>query len=629
MTGSRVSRLPTGLTRRGAGLLAGLCLVVLAPHLAVAQIGAPIQIGPPPSDPQTHAPAQAPGTAPPGFPAQPPAGGQSVVPTFQPAAPLQPQTRTTFDGAITIDRLQRLTVDATGTLTPTTGGLQSDYWNGTPGEVALRLVSLMPAAPESRALRDIGRRALLSAGPAPDDLMPEGALLEARAERLLAMGAIDDLAVLGDRTPGDRLSTDLSRSLTEAAFARGDDERACALYNQLTNTSTDGFWIKVAMVCDARAGRDAKVDFGARLLTELGDEDELILALAQAATSGQAGAQFRMGGAAPVHLALARVASLKIEPDISAISSLPVLVGLARGSASPPFAARLDAAEKAERAGALAPEEVTDLYRDVSVSAGSVDAAIAAAGADPGPLSRAILWRVAEAQSVPVARAQAVAKAMEVAEDDAAWRQTARLFAPFLISLDPGPDLDWFAEDAVRGLAAAGDIRAADPWIERMRRLSVSGSDDAATSWQRLWAAVRLAGGDAVTPYEEAAVARWWAHLRAIDPQQASLRGSAALALMAALGDPIGDDAWRGLVSAPPIDIQAVPGTAFAFAIRAAADSRRLGETVLLCVAAPGETALGDIAVPALADIVRALVAVGLEPEARRFATEAALAHGL
>ncbi len=628
MTGSRASRRMIARALAGA-VLVGTLLVASGP--GQAQVGAPIQIGPPPAPPPG---GSAPGLAPP--PAatddrSSPFLAPSLAPPPDPsrAAPSPPPSRTTSDGAITIDRIRRLTVDATGTLTPAIGGLRPDYWSGTPAEIALRLVALLPAAPDSQALRDLARRLLLSAGPAPADLAPEGALLAARAERLLALGAIDDLAALAAQVPGDRLSLDLSRPLTEAAFARGDDERACTLFDRLTDTATDAFWIKVAMVCDARAGRGAKVDFGARLLAELGDDDELIVALAQAASTGQAGAEFRMGGAAPVHLALARVAGLKVDPDIAAIPSLPVLVGLARGQAAPPFAARLDAAEKAERAGALTPEEVTSLYDEVSVAVESVDGAIAAAEADEGPLGRAILWRVAEAQTVPVARAQAIAKAMELAEDDPAWRQTVRLFAPFLVTLAPGPDLDWFAEDAVRGLLAAGDSRAARPWIDRLRRLSLSGVGDASAAWLRLWAAVRIAGGDGVTPFDEAAVARWWEHLRSIDPQQASIRGSAALALMAALGDPVGDDAWRGLASAPSVEVSAVPGTAYAFAIRAAVQNRRLGETVVLSAAAPGETALGELAVPALADIVRALVAVGLEAEARRFAAEAALAHGL
>lgn len=624
MTASRASGGRRAGVRRSV-LAAAVALAGAFGGDAAAQIGAPIQIGPPPSVPEGHAPAQ-----PPTQPSAP--GGQTAPSPFLPppadAAP-QPPSRTTSDGAITIDRLRRLTVDATGTLTPAIGGLRPDLWSGTPGPIALRLIGLMPSAPDSQALRDLGRRLLLTAGPAPADLVPEGALLVRRAERLLAMGAIDDLGALGARIPGDRLTMELSRPLAEAAFVRGDDERACALFDRLTDTATDAFWIKVAMVCDKRAGRDAKVDFGARLLSEVGDEDDLILALAQAATTGQAGVEFRMGGAGPVHLALARVAGLKVEPDIGSIHALPVLVGLARGSAAPPFATRLDAAEKAERGGAISPQEVTGLYDEVSVDVGSVDGAIAAAEADPGALGRAILWRLAEAQTVPVARAQAIAKAMALAEDDAAWRQTVRLFAPFLVSLAPGPDLDWFAEDAVRGLIAAGDIRAARSWIDRMRRLSASGVEDASKAWLRLWAAARLAGGDAVTPFDEAAVARWWEHLRSIDPAQASLRGSAALALMAALGDPVGNDAWRGLASAPAVEIRAVPGTAYAFAIRSAVENRRLGETVVLCVAAPGETGLGEIAIPALADIVRALVAVGLEAEARRFAAEAALAHGL
>lgn len=624
MTGSRVSPARPPHRRSGVGLLtavvlAGSCLTVFGAMPSTAQVGAPIQIGPPPAGTGSEAPS---GTTPGGTPLFQPA-------PVQPPQLTQPPRRSTVDGAITFDPVRRLTVDAIGTLTPTGGGLAAEQWSGTPGDIALRLVSLIPAAPESTALRALAARMLLSAGPAPADLAPEGAFLARRAEALLAMGAIDQLGALGARAPEGALTLGLSRPLTEAAFARGDDARACALYDRLTNAATDPFWIKAAMVCDARAGRDAKVDFGARLLSELGDDDQLILALAQAATTGQDGAQFRMGGAGPVHLALARVADLKVDPDIAAINSLPVLVALARGAAAPPFAARLAAAERAERAGAIAAPELTDLYDEVSVATGAPDAALAVAEADPGPLGRAILWRVAEAQSDPAVRARAISKAMDLAEDDAAWRQTARLFAPFLTSLDPVPELDTFAGNAVRGLLAVGDTEAARPWLQRLLRQSANGSEQAESDWLRLWALARIAGGDALTPFDQATVGRWWAHLRGIDPEQASRRGSAALALMAALGDPVGDDAWRGLVTTLPVDIRAVPETAYAYALRRAGQSGRLGETVALSIASLGETPLSEIAVPPLADIVAALTAVGLEGEARRFAAEVALAHGL
>lgn len=627
MTGSRVNRarpsrkrLPVALPT--AFVLAAFWVTVLGSSPSFAQVGAPIQIGPPPAGTGSDAPSGA--TPPPDA-----APGGSPVFQLAPVQPAQPPRRSTVDGGITFDPVRRLTVDAIGTLTPTGGGLAADQWRGTPGDIALRLVRLIPAATESAALRALAARMLLSAGPVPADLTPEGALLERRAQALLAMGAIDQLAALDARVPEGALTLQLSRPLTEAAFARGDDARACGLYDRLTDAATDPFWIKVAMVCDARAGRDAKVDFGARLLSELGDGDQLFLALAQAATTGQADAQFRMGGAGPVHLALARVADLKVDPDISAISSLPVLVGLARGAAAPPFAARLAAAERAERAGALSALELTDLYDEVSVATGAPDAALAVAEADPGPLGRAILWRVAEAQSDPAIRVRAVSTAMDLAEDDAGWRQTARLFAPFLASLDPVPALDSFAGNAVRGLLSAGDTAAARPWLQRLLRQSANGSEQAERDWLSLWALARISGGDALTPYDQPTVGRWWTHLRDVDPDQASRRGAAALALMAALGDPVGDDAWRGLVTALPVDIRAVPDTPYAYALRRAGQTGRLGETVALGIASLGETPLSEIAVPPLADIVAALAAVGLEGEARRFAAEVAVAHGL
>ncbi len=658
MTDFRADRgQPRRRPRRGVWAAAPVLVALLATP-AGAQVGAPIQIGPPPVAPVTppagdpaESPAEdrgasalAPGAAPvPGSEVPPaetpvlapaPSAGPAVDRADDPAAggavpgPAGLQ-RSTDDGAIQIEEVRRLTADAFGTLTPAIGGLPTGFWRETPGPVAVRLVSLLPAAPHSQTMRDLTRRLLLTTGPAPRGLPREGALLEARADRLLAMGAVDDLTQLSRGIPPGAVTPNLRRILADTAFSIGDDQTACRLFDEVIVTSDNPYWIKVGIVCDKRAGRDAKVDFGARLLGELGIDDPLFAALAQAAAVGQNGAAFRMVNAEPVHLALARVAGLDIDPDLGSIDSLPVLVALARGAGSPPFPTRLAAAEKAERAGALPPEAVTDLYDEVSVRVASVDGAIAIAEADPGPLGRAILWRAAQVQTVPVARAQAVARAMELANSAASWRQTARLFAPLLVTLTPGPELDWIASDVVRALIAARETRAVGPWIDRLRRLSLSRGGDANRVWLDLWPLLHLAGGDALAAFDEDAVAAWWSELRRLDPDEAPRQAAVALLLAKALGSPVGDVVWRDLVARPVLDAYEAPSPALRLALRTASDGARVGESVTLASAALGEAPLTNLDPAVVSDVIVTLGAVGLSGEARRLAVETALVHGL
>lgn len=644
MTASRVDP-----WRWFASTIAPAVFAVALTFPAAAQVGAPVQLAPPtplgsPTDTDATSPADpasptipnllAPDLLAPSLPTdadpptQKPPSQAPSAPTSTVPEPSEPG-RTTADGAIRIESLDSLAIDTVGTLSAAIGGLDTALWHGTPGPIAERLVRLLPAAPDSHGLRDLSRRLLLTAGPVPKDLTAPGALLTQRAERLLAMGALDELSALARVLPNDFMSPGLARVLAEHAFAVDDDATACGLNDRLAGDSSDPFWIKVGVVCDYRAGNMAKVEFGARLLAEVSAADALLVELAQAALAGDSATPSMLAGGEPVHVALVRVASVPIDPDVTAIASLPALVALSMGDASPPFTAQLAAAEKAERAGAIEAEGVTHLYTEVSLQVDTLDTALGVAEADPGPYARAILWRVAEAQTVPVARAQAIAKAFEIAEDKATWHQTARLFGGLLASMQPGSVLDWFAEDAVRGLIAAGQHPAAAPWIGRLRRLAASGNPDARKAWQRLWPLARIAGGEDLAPFDADAVDGWWDWLKQESREKASTRAAATLALMDRLGAPVGSGAWRGLATVPATERYMTPNAAFVLGLRSAVTEGRLGETVILAAAALGEVPLDTVDPMAIAEIVGAMRLVGLEMDARRLATEAALAHGL
>lgn len=598
----------------GAGLLASLALAGAGATLA--QTRGPILLGPP-------APL-APG-APDAAPSAPALAPPAVVPRApEPAAP-----RTTADGAIRIEGLTRLTADAAGPLGADGAGLRSDLWSGTPGPVALRLVALLPAGPDSRALRQLQRRLLLTAGPAPADLPSEGVLLTARADRLLAMGALDELAALAAVIPGRDDDPDLARPMVARALALGEDENACRRHEAVAARADDHYWVKVGVVCDLWRGNVAKAEFGARLLGEIGEPDTLLQELVQAKIAGHSGGAMRLAGAEPVHLAAARIAGVSIDPDVDAIESLPVLVALARGIGEVSFAARLAAAERAERAGALATDALIALYTEVAVQSGPVEGALRAAEADPSAHARALLWRTADANAEPATRARVIGKALEIAEDAPAWRQTARVFAPLIRRLDIGPATDAIAADAIRALVAAGEAAAARPWMEWLRTRAAGGDSRSVVAARKVWPVALIGGGDLLTPYDEESVAAWWAELRESEPDEASDLGAAALTLMEALGAPIGLDAWRGLAGAPPTSPYEVPTAAYRNGIAAGAAAGRLAETVALACAAFGDVPLDAIDPTAVAGTVAALRRIGLEDDARLLAGEAAVAYGL
>ena len=222
-----------------------------------------------------------------------------------------------------------------------------------------------------------------------------------------------------------------------------------------------------------------------------------------------------------------------------------------------------------------------------------------------------------------------IAKAFEIAEGTAPWRQTARLFAGAIRRLEPGPATESFAPAAIRALVAAGDGVSARRWLDWLERRADAGDGEAAATRRDVWVIARIAGGDVLAPYRESSVAAWWDGLRDADPEGASNLGAAALTLMHALGAPIGADAWRGLASAPSTNPYEAPTAAFRNGVAAGSEAGRVAETVALAVAGFGEVPLEEIDPTAIAGVVAGLRRLGLDDAARGLAGEAALAHGL
>ncbi|MBV8393993.1 MAG: hypothetical protein JOY81_12495, partial [Alphaproteobacteria bacterium] len=117
----------------------------------------------------------------------------------------------------------------TGFLTPRTGGMATEAWAGTSMALAKQIVSALPAAPRSRALRDLQFKVMVSqlTPPAADSSPPPG-LFARKVERMAAMGEGESLneMVRASNAYGDPAVT---ATVVNAMMMAGERDGACAI----------------------------------------------------------------------------------------------------------------------------------------------------------------------------------------------------------------------------------------------------------------------------------------------------------------------------------------------------------------------------------------------------------------
>ncbi|MGZ3216955.1 hypothetical protein [Paracoccus sp. T5] len=134
-------------------------------------------------------------------------------------------------GRVQVTRLDRGDPDHTGTISPRRAGLPADLWAGSDSGTLAQMVLATPA--RLQAMQALMKR-LLTAQLAPpqDGDTPagrRGELFLARADRLLDMGALEDAqALLVAAGPGD---PEIFRRMFDIALLEGDEGRACDIMN--------------------------------------------------------------------------------------------------------------------------------------------------------------------------------------------------------------------------------------------------------------------------------------------------------------------------------------------------------------------------------------------------------------
>ena len=526
-------RRPELLKGLAASAAAVALLAPLAPP-AAAQVPVPLIPGVPSSESESAAPP-APSLRP-----QPLAGPRIPIPAPAPG--------------IEVGQLAAVDPSVIGLLREDTGGLGFDLWAGSDRGRIERLLPRLPMGTLSPAVQTLAMRLLLSAAAPPEGAPPAPSgpsLLGLRMERLMAGGrvaAVNELLALAAASAGDPV---LARAEVDARLLVGDNAGACARVPDLVRTDPRPYWTKALAFCRALEDDRGAVSLAVSLLRDQGHVgDGAFFTLVRALIGESDEPVATLIDPEPLHIAMMRAARRTIPADAVAGARPSVLWAIALAP-NDSLDTRLDAAVRAEAAGALETAVLAEMFAAVPYAAADIDAALdrAEAGAGGARLD-ALLYQAAIVWEDPGRRATAVQRALRDARDrGAGFGTVARMHLPVLRAIKPSVDLLWFAGDAARALLLAGETTVAWAWLD----LCIAEAARSATAHMTaagLWPLLQLADADGAALRDAARARLWWQLPPGGDGAELADR-ALLYALFDALGDPPPAAAWDPLFDAP------------------------------------------------------------------------------
>ncbi|MDH3335506.1 MAG: hypothetical protein OEL50_02570 [Rhodospirillaceae bacterium] len=543
-------------------------------------------------------------------------------------APNTQETQSITPTEVKIENLSGINLDTIGVLTPEEGGFSRDLWYGMDRQELESLLVKLSVTTSSPATRDIMRRLLLTGADVPEG--ENGKLVTIRAKLLADMGDFVGVAKLMDSLPGMVTHKELLRIEVDTRLLTGDNARACELAQLYMADESSSYWQKVFIFCQALSGQHDAAALGVSLLNEMGARDNVFYTLIDhLAVGGKVPTIDSLSDPKPLHLALARAAKARFPSD-TIESNLP---GVLRAIAISPNAStelRLEAAERAEVAGALPVDALRQIYASIQFNESELSSPLANVTRRSGPMSRALLYRASLMQTAPSAQAITLSRALAMARSGGRYASTARAFLPVLSRVEPSKELAWFAPEAIRAFLITGRHTEAATWFATLKQSSKD-SKKLTDELISLMPIARLSGFAGAMDWDLKNLTLWQETTARSTEDKDVARNRAAIlgAVFDALGNVVPNEFWIPLVNGPERLGVLAPHPALWFRLSAAAERAHVGETILLSLVIMGNGGPDSVETVVLHRLLTALRTVGLEKEAREIALEAAVSAGL
>ncbi len=549
--------------------------------------------------PQPGAPRGTPGSpeaADPGFGAaypgtEPPPSYARPIPAPYAAPQAQPAS------AMKVERLE-----LEPAMTGDGSGMPQDAWRGMTIEALEENLATLALPPVSPALHALWSRLMAASADAPQGGRSPAHFDAVRLEALYRAGL---LAAMDKRLAGLSADDPVFQSFRiRLDLALGRREQACLTSRALIARRAAlpkpmiGELHLLSGYCAAAEGNPGGASVAADLAREEGVDAPVSLAALDALAGG---AKAPLTPPKTVRVLDYRLLELlgPVEPDQVLDRAEPALAAAIALQENADPRARVIAAEIAARLNAITPEQLASAYR------------AAPAGADEPMLRRGELVRAIAAEQAPARKLQLSKVLLDDARRNRLLLPIARLLAPTLLAMQPGPEAQPYADTLIEIAMASGDTRRA--------------RDIAAATGARQWIPVIDIADPAI---DEATRER---NLSALD--DLVRRGRFAPDLLHRLATVL--DAtdvnvpiplWEAASRTPQPSSGFLPETGVLAQLQDAAKRKDVARTVLLAMRALGPAGPDGAHIIALGDSIRALRRVGLDRDARALGVEALLA---
>ena len=545
---------------------------------------------------------------------------------------------------VTVIDLDQIDYSGIGVIGENSDGFAVSVWSGSDRAVIVNILSVLPDASRSPTARRLLRHLLLTRAVAPtlrrvakaDEPEMENDFLHARIERLQKNGFLEDVVSMVGQVPPNIENLALTRLRVDTLLLSDSFGDACQYAKRANQQDESSYWLKVVAYCRALESDRDGAAFVADVLREMGVDDPLFFDLIQRLiafeTPEDTGSMTAsaIGVLTPLKLSMLRTAKMGIPIDALTMAP-PLMLNAIAMTSDLAMELSLEAGQQAVKTGALAPENLAEIYGRVAFTEEEFGNALVLAGAGLGARGEALVFQAARRSSTPADREKLLNAALELSERNGATLAGIIPNSGILSSLEPSTqDLD-FVKLVVRALLVAGDIEQAKAWYEALRiRADADGSElGAASALLELWPLLQVSGAGDSVPWSHNILELWWQSQLIETRAERARKGQLLYAILEAFDQPIEKAQWDIVSDGAVAEVVSMPPLVYWRGMIQAAQSGLVGETVLLAIAVIGDSDVASINPAVLSNVLRALRVIGLEREARALALEAAILGGI
>jgi hypothetical protein len=532
-------------------------------------------------------------------------------PARQPPPPQGPDTITPPPGEAKSQAVERL--DLSPVMAPDGSGLPYELWRELDVASFERLIAEIEIPPRSPVLHALWLRLITSDVTPPGGGQADQQFMALRLETLYRSGLLDQASQELAKMPA-------AAGVVATLAARNDiglgkKEQGCTTAQNAGPIPIDlpkPLKVQAAMIsgyCAAIAGDQAGAGLAAEMAREEGQKESAGL---EALDAISVHASPRIAAKETVSLLdyrLIEAAGGAIEPAVLLKQGAPSLLAALALDPNTPPALKLPAAEGAAQLNAISPDQIAGIYR--------ANASLAGAAAGPNTAERrAQLFVAAEAERTPLKKVRLIRSFLDESRRAGLYLSALRMSARASDTVQPVPEIGWYAETAIEIALAAGDYDKARSWASYGATLGAS-PEGSLSHWLAL---IDIADsnspgnrGESLHYIEDLAV-----HGR-LDPTLLHRIATVLDALAYDVPIPL----WEAASRTPQPAGGFLPEAGVLSELQDAAKKHEFGRTVLLTMKTLGPNGAEGAHMIALGDSIRALKRAGLEGDARRLGFEA------